>query len=296
MGYQIALANRLGNRSSNQDRCMALRRDGSVLLVVADGMGGHARGELAAQTLIETMTRALEREPVPVAEPARFLKHAIEQAHRDIVAAGERQRPAVHPRTTVVACLVQQMKAHWAHVGDSRLYLIRDRRVQLRTRDHTYVEDLYQQRAISESDMLTHPLRNCVIHCLGGARQPPPVTVGEPATLQFGDLLVLCSDGFWGALAERELVDMLHGEDLETAADRAAEAAERASYPSADNVSIAALCVEPDLEVDPGAPEERHETSVGGRGDGSRGADPLDNAIARIHDALREYNDELEGD
>ncbi|NIP72114.1 MAG: serine/threonine-protein phosphatase [Gammaproteobacteria bacterium] len=295
MGYQIALTNRLGNRSSNQDRCTAVRRDDTVLLVVADGMGGHARGELAAQTVIESMTHTMERVPMPVAEPSRFLKRAIERAHSDIIAAGERQRPPVHPRTTVVACLVHEMKAYWAHVGDSRLYLIREGKVLVRTRDHTYVEDLFQKRAISESDMLTHPLRNTVVHCLGGAPKLPPVTVGEPTALHLGDLLVLCSDGFWGALTERGLVEMLHAEDLEASTDSAAEAAERASYPNADNVSIAALCVQPDLEVDPGEPEDQREDPSSQPIDDPRCGDPLDDAIARIHDALREYNDELDG-
>lgn len=292
MAYRIGLANRLGNRASNQDRCTARRRDDTALLVLADGMGGHARGDLAAQIVIDSVADAFDAAPLPIQQPGEFLRGAIEAAHHDVYDRGIRQEPPVYPRTTVVACIVQQMRVWWAHVGDSRLYLIRDGTPIARTRDHTYVEDLYQREAISEREMLSHPLRNYVIYCLGGSSKTPPVTVSAEQGLQFGDVVLLCSDGLWSAVADREFVALINCDDLAGTANRLTEAAERAAYPHCDNVSVAALCVLADLEVDPG----EHEPPVPDQAEKPHAPaeeDALDEAITRIHDALHRYRHEL---
>ena len=166
MKVLTASCNRLGNRSSNQDRCLVLERSDRVLVAVADGMGGHARGDLAAQTAVNTLRQRFLNQHDRITEPEQFLKAALEIAHLETVEAGRSSTPPVEPRTTCVACLVQGNQAWWAHVGDSRLYLLRNGRLVTRTRDHTPVEDLLQSGVINEDELSTHPLRNSVNRCL----------------------------------------------------------------------------------------------------------------------------------
>ena len=289
MRYVTALANRLGNRATNQDRARIVERGSALLLVLADGMGGHARGELAAQALIDSLQASFHEQDLPIADPQGFLQQAFARAHQEILALGLRQAQPVYPRTTAVACLLQHNRAWSAHLGDSRLYWIRDGRLLTRTRDHTYVEELLRSRAIDEQAAQCHPMRNYVTQCLGGPQDPSRPTLGDPGDLQIGDQLLLCSDGFWGPLQEPELLRQLGETDLEAALQRLADDAERNAYPNSDNVSAVALrllaaqevCLEPDGGTDPDLPQADtvHE---------------LDDAIASIKAAIQHYRHELD--
>lgn len=289
MDYTAGQANRLGNRANNQDRCLLLEQGGTVLLAVADGMGGHARGELAAQAFIDTLGR-LFLGSEGLEDPATFLRDAFRAAHRAIQCVGEAQEPPVQPLTTGVACLVQGGTAMWAHVGDSRAYLIRDGRTALRTRDHTRVAEMVEAGLITEQQARLHPLRNHVSLCLGGTPQPPPVTLGPKIYLIEGDVLLLCSDGLWSAVSETRLTALLEEKDTARAIDGLAEAAEQASYPQSDNVSGVALRWA----------GQRQDTGNAGTGatpphTGNAPQDPLDRAIAEIEQALAEYGGEMRG-
>lgn len=240
MKFLSAYTNRLGNRASNQDRCLVLQRSDRALLVVADGMGGHPRGDLAAQAAVESLRRAFLDQRCTIAEPDAFLKNAFASAHLEVVDAGRSQQPPIDPRTTCVACLVQGKQAWWAHVGDSRLYLLRGGSTVIRTRDHTPVEELLRSGAIDENQLRTHPLRNSVSRCLGGSVRLPALST-DHAELKPDDTLLLCSDGFWSAIPEEKLVAIPRYGDLERAVNQLADAAEMASYPQSDNISVVCM-------------------------------------------------------
>lgn len=287
MRYAAAQANRLGNRASNQDRCLIANRDDAILLAVADGMGGHARGDLAAQTFVDTLSRQF-RAHQGLEDPAQFLRDAFREAHRTIQRVGLAQKPPIQPMTTGVACLVQDGAAHWAHVGDSRAYLIRDGQVSLRTRDHTRVAEMVDSGLLTEQQARLHPLRNQVSLCLGGTPQPPPVTLGPKIYLAPGDILLLCSDGLWSAVSEKRLINGLVTQDLPNAIDGLTEAAERASYPKSDNVSGVVLRWESGGDGD-----ARNGDHAADDADESSDHDPVDRAIAEINQALAEYENEM---
>lgn len=289
MRYVTALANRLGNRACNQDRARIVERGPAVLLALADGMGGHARGELAAQALVDSLERSFHDQTLPIADPATFLQQACARAHEDILAVGLRQDEPVYPRTTAVIGLLQHNRVWWAHLGDSRLYWIRDGRLLARTRDHTYVEELLRRRAIDEQAAQSHPMRNYVTQCLGGPQEAARPTLGEPVDLQIGDQLLLCSDGFWGALEEDELLQRLNAPELDDALQQLADAAERNAYPNSDNVSAIALRLLAAQEVNL-EPEVAHTGRPGAAGDN------LDDAIASIKAAIHHYRHELDDD
>ena len=149
MQYLIARTSRLGNRETNQDRLAALEHDGVVLLVIADGLGGKKGGELAAQMLVDTANKIFTASTFPITDTDRFLTEILVTAHHKIKQVGAEQEPPLTPGTTGVLCLIQEGVAHWAHVGDSRLYLFRGGLPLYRTQDHSYVEKLYQEGQIS---------------------------------------------------------------------------------------------------------------------------------------------------
>jgi len=243
MKYEIGTANRLGNRDSNQDRFAIVERPQSLLLVLADGMGGHEGGLLAANSFVGKFTEVFRNAPSPLADPSQFLREAFMLAHHAVVDAGGRHEPPINPRTTGVACVVQNGKVWWAHVGDSRFYLLRGGNVLLRTRDHSHVEDLLQQGKITEKQVRSHPQRNQISRCIGGnASKTPEPTLSEPVALELRDVVLLCSDGLWGSLADDVLaVSVAETKSMAPLVERLAEQAELASYPKCDNVSVAAL-------------------------------------------------------
>ena len=293
MNIVTAQVNLLGNREMNQDRMTVIETDHSVLLVVADGMGGHAGGEIAAEIVIDTLTKHFQLSAKPIRNPRAFLGLAIEAAHRNIVSAA-RSRPApFDPRTTCVACLVQGQHAWWAHVGDSRLYLLRGSSIAAHTEDHSYVQDLYRQGEISKADMASHPMRNYLTRCLGGDAGVPQVSYGEFDKLQADDMLVLCSDGFWSQLGAGQLETLLAGQDLDTQLDELANLAEKQAYPQSDNISAVALrwlaMGDTTIEAETAGQEPDPAKDPGNSYDDPSVSDAID-AITR---ALEQYSDEM---
>lgn len=225
-----------GDRKSNQDRVLLLTQNGTTLLCVADGLGGHPRGEVAAQLVADVSEKLFRAEPKPLRDPEQFMMRCIHKAHDAIVAFGDRQQPPISPRTTVVMALVQFGTAHWVHAGDSRLYLIRDGHVLAQTLDHSQVHYIRPTTG-AEAKM-----RSSITRCLGGLDQPPTITAGPPTDLQPGDALLLCSDGLWGQLPQEALVQALSPDtQLGPAVAGLAQEAARQAYPRSDNVTAVAL-------------------------------------------------------
>ncbi|RZA35536.1 MAG: serine/threonine-protein phosphatase, partial [Lysobacteraceae bacterium] len=209
MQFSVYQQTHIGGRKVNQDRMgYSFTRD-ALLLVLADGMGGHLAGEVAATIALQTLSMMFRMQAKPyVKKPERFLEEALTQAHWDILAYAETHKLPETPRTTVVACLVQHNCAVWAHCGDSRLYWLRRNQVLARTRDHSHLEHLIERGKATEADRNTHPDRNKLWNCLG-ASQAPKIDISRQASLEPGDTLLLCSDGLWGMLPETEIVHRL---------------------------------------------------------------------------------------
>jgi serine/threonine protein phosphatase PrpC len=232
----------IGDRDENQDRVAVARGPKSVLLIAVDGMGGHADGARAAALATETVAEAFRRTPQPVFDPQGFLHMSIGRAHARLVQLGTELRIEARPRATCALCLVQDTWAYWAHVGDSRIYHLRQRRVHDRTRDHSHVELLLQEGLITEQEVSDHPMRNFVESCLGGNFALPGMSVGPARRLLPGDSLLVCTDGFWAGLADDVIATLAaDGESVDQGLRRLAEQAVRANGPYSDNTSAAAL-------------------------------------------------------
>jgi len=241
MKYTIFQDSRIGKRPYQQDRIAHWNTRDALFLVVADGMGGHANGDIAAQITVDCLGSAFNVEAKPkIADPDMFLYRAIGRAHAMIMHQTQRQGLPDSPRTTVVACLVQDGYAFWSFVGDSRLYVIRDGRIVTRTRDHTPVQMLIDSGRIREEAAATHPDRNKLLQCLGGPRAPR-VEPTAHARLSQNDIVLLCSDGFWGPLTQRQLLMGILGKDMKKALPELISLAETRAGPRCDNVSVLAI-------------------------------------------------------
>ena len=148
MKFTIYQDSRQGGRANNEDRTTYCYSRDALLMVVADGMGGHHYGEIAAQIAVQTFADAFQEAAQPrLADPFGFLQQNMNRAHLAILDYVERHQMSESPRTTCVACLVQDSIAYWAHVGDSRLYLMRNGRVMVQTKDHSRIRLLVEEES-----------------------------------------------------------------------------------------------------------------------------------------------------
>jgi serine/threonine protein phosphatase PrpC len=199
-------------RDSNEDQFLV---DESVgLYAVADGMGGHAAGEIASEIAIQTLAESIRKacEGAPTAGSAQAkesLEHALASANRLICesTAGHDERRGMG--TTVVAMLALRDRAVIAHVGDSRAYLLRDGKLRLLTSDHSWVNEQVRMGILSPADANRHPMRNVVTRALGTRGDVRPDVLDEP--LEPHDALLLCSDGLNVMLGDDRIRDILLG-------------------------------------------------------------------------------------
>lgn len=208
MNFSIHQASHIGNRKYNQDRAAYAYSSDALLLVLADGMGGHLHGEVAADMIVGTFVESFEREAQPrIADPAEFVSGAMRHAHERILRIAHDKALGGFPGSTGVAALIQDGEVCWGHAGDSRLYLLRDGAVLARTRDHSMVQQWSDWGMITAEEARVHPQRNQITNCLGGVEDMFYMEPGKPVALQSGDVLLLGSDGLWGPFDDQELVE-----------------------------------------------------------------------------------------
>jgi len=232
-----------GNRTENQDRVDLVANDAALLMVVVDGMGGHAHGARAAEVTVATLKECFAEMTLPVLDPQGFLTLSLARAHDRVVKLGEGVALDHKPRATCAICLVQDGGSYWAHVGDSRIYQLRGDRIKTRTRDHSHVELLLREGLIAESEMRGHPMRNFVECCLGGDVPLPDMSVTACHKLEPGDVLLACTDGLWSGLEDRHFAELASDTrtPLEGAIRALAERAIATNSPYSDNTSVTAV-------------------------------------------------------
>lgn len=205
MQIEYAKVSVVGDRSDNQDRAAIVVADHAALMLVFDGMGGHSDGALAAETGLRVVQERFMKMKLPILDPQGFLYMALSKAHEEVVRLGRDIAADFRPRATCALCLVQEGGSYWAHIGDSRIYHVRDGRVLSRSRDHSHVEVLIQEGAISEEEALDHPMRNFVECCIGGDAPVPDMSLTAKQKLLPGDTLLVCSDGLWSGLGDDDM-------------------------------------------------------------------------------------------
>ncbi|MDF1483634.1 serine/threonine-protein phosphatase [Ramlibacter sp. H39-3-26] len=237
MKFSVFQVSRRGGREKNEDRMGYCYTRGSSLFVLADGMGGHPEGEVAAQIALQTVSAMFQRQAQPVLRDVpEFLSTALLAAHHQLLRYASDRAMIDTPRTTFVAVVLQGAGATWIHCGDSRLYVVRDGELLTRTRDHSYIE----HRGSAMLPVVENFNRNVLFTCLGSPTKPVFDVTG-PVHLQQGDKLMLCSDGLWGSLSDEEIVGQLSRLPVSEAAPELVEAALRKAGDGSDNVTVVAL-------------------------------------------------------
>ena len=286
MQYEIGRVSLLGNRKNNQDRLGVAESHGGVILILGDGLGGKPGGELAAETLVNSVQHSLRHEIMPVDDPEKLLEELIIKAHYAVRSAGQKQNPPIEPGSTAVLCLIQNKKAWWAHVGDSRFYLFRDGLTIYRTQDDSYVEHLYQKGEITLEKRDGHPMRNYVTQCIGLMETEPKVKVSKGIDLQINDTLLLCSDGFWEPLDDAQIGANLVDGNIKESLHKLATRAEQNSYPRSDNTTVLAMKI---ITM-----QDASKTTTKKKEKSNNAKTPLDGAIQEIEDAFNYYKDEMD--
>jgi serine/threonine protein phosphatase PrpC len=208
MNIEYTKMSALGDRHDNQDRAAVVVSDDAALMLVFDGMGGHSDGARAAETGIKIVQDLFMDAKQPIFDPQGFLYMALARAHEEVVKIGLDVAIDFRPRATCAVCLVQEGGTYWAHIGDSRIYQVRDGAVLTRSRDHSHVEVLIQEGAISEEEAQDHPMRNFVECCIGGDAPVPDMSITPRKSLQHGDVLLVCSDGLWSGLRDSDMAEI----------------------------------------------------------------------------------------
>lgn len=241
MRFTIFQDSRKGSRTVNQDRIAYTYSRDTLLIVVADGMGGHAGGEIAAQITVRLFIERFQQQAkTALKNPLGFLHETMVKSHAALVSYATHLSMLETPRTTCVACIVQGGHAYWAHVGDSRLCLYRNGALINQTRDHSKVQYLLDQGLIGAVEAAEHPDRNKIYSCLGGLIEPV-IDLSNRVPLRDGDIIVVCTDGLWGAFGTEELESWLSKAPILKSAPELMREAERRGGPDGDNLSAIIL-------------------------------------------------------
>ncbi len=236
MKFSVYQISRQGGRERNEDRMGYAYTRESGLFVLADGMGGHPEGAMAAQLALQTFSAYFQKTANPtVREVPDFLSSALMAAHHQIIRYAAEKGMLDTPRTTLVAALMERGQMHWVHCGDSRLYVVRDGALLTRTRDHSYMEQQAHMGRATE-----HINRNILFTCLGSPAKPV-FDLSGPLSLQQGDRVLLCSDGLWGTVSDEEIAAELSRHALEHSVPDLVETALKRGGPRCDNVTVLAM-------------------------------------------------------
>lgn len=233
------VASHIGDRHEQQDRVGVFahpKRPGLMIAALADGMGGHSGGAIAAEQVLLKARQNFETYAPQDETPEQLLQGIVNEAHTVIRLA--RITSEKEPHSTAVLLLLQPGEVRWAHCGDSRLYHFRGGQLVSRSADHSFVGELMRRGRLNEAGARVHPQRNVLLSCLGAERNPELV-ISEPVRPQAGDCFLLCSDGLWGNLSDGEIAAAIDERSAREASERLVQMARLRAGGVGDNVSLA---------------------------------------------------------
>lgn len=193
-----------GNREVNEDSYVCVERDGNCCFVVADGLGGHGKGEVASQKVVEVFEHEFGKIKERCSE---FLERAFEIAQADVMAM---QQTADEMKSTAVVLAIVDNKFAWGHIGDSRIYHFQKGKLRQRSLDHSVAQMLSLSVKSFDADISFHPDRNRLLRVIGEKWSKPKYELSKAARLKKGDAFLLCSDGVWELIASKRLCELLN--------------------------------------------------------------------------------------
>jgi serine/threonine protein phosphatase PrpC len=238
---ETCVARHTGDRREQQDRVGLFahpRRANTLLAVLADGMGGHSGGAMAAEQVLLKARQNFESYAPGSESPQHLLASIVNEAH--LVIRLTRFTSEKDPHSTAVVLLLQPGRVDWAHCGDSRFYHFRGRTMASRSQDHSLVGELMRKGKLGEAAANNHPQRNVLLSCLGSEREPT-IDFGRVAPLVAGDSFLLCSDGLWGYCDDAELGDVIATHGAREAAAVLVQRARARARGGGDNISLSII-------------------------------------------------------
>ncbi len=230
-------------RTENQDSYFAgpipegREKSHGQLLIVADGMGGHASGEVASKLAVETILKVFYGEPLgPGADPSLLLRRAFQAANLAILETGRREQRHFGMGTTCTALLVRGGLAWSCHVGDTRLYRYREGALEQLTRDHTLLQQMVESGQLEPDEILRRSIKHILVRAMGSEERVRLDASQEPFLVSPGDAFLLTTDGLHDLLGQEEITALLAGQDGQRAVESLTEAAGAAGAP--DNVTV----------------------------------------------------------
>ena len=199
----IAKISKQGGRDYNEDSCEYLTIQNSTILALADGLGGHGGGDVASKLCINTCLQHFQENQTLSSEQ---LNQAVLKAQANLINEQKKDFKLERMRTTLVLCSIHNNQAMWAHVGDSRLYHFSNKQLVFQTNDHSVPQVLANTGEIHPSEMRHHEDRNRLTSALGNEGRLKIAIEEHPHTLNKGDALLLCTDGFWEYVTEVEMM------------------------------------------------------------------------------------------
>ncbi len=245
---QTCAAHHLGDRLEQQDRVAIFvdpKKPGMVMAVLADGMGGHTGGAMAAEQVLLKSKQNFESFTPRDETTEALLAEVIKDSH--LVIKLTRFTSEQDPHSTAVVFLLQPKRADWVHCGDSRIYHFRSGRLLHRSGDHSLVGELQRKGRLSDAAAMKHPHRNVLISCLGSEREPR-IDMNGVRPLIGGDCFVLCSDGVWAYFDDEEMGRIVDSMDAREACQEIITRARERAAGEGDNLSVAIIRL---VEVQP---------------------------------------------
>ena len=200
--YEIS---NIGDREINEDSIVSAQKEGKAIFVLADGLGGHGRGEVASKILTDTARELF----VNKYDNNTILEDIFDEAQRRMLEKQRKEGACNEMKTTAVILLVSEADFRWGYIGDSRLYYFRKNRLISRTLDHSVPQILVCAGEIKESKIRNHPDRNRLLRVMGVEWDKPEYVISDPIKREGKEAFLLCSDGFWENILEKDMLKLL---------------------------------------------------------------------------------------
>jgi protein phosphatase len=240
----VLLSDQGCHRSNNQDSGKIVQATNGnamtrgLLVIVADGMGGHKAGEVASQTAVSVIAEVYQSAK---GTPGEALEKAFQQANRDILQQATRNADMAGMGTTCTALAIVGHEAWAAHVGDSRLYLVRGESIYQLSEDHTAIQDMVRQGLLSAEEAEHHEDRNVLLRAMGTKPEMTIMRWPQPMDVREGDAFLLCSDGLHDLVSDAEMLSVVRGGSPGEACRKLIQMAkDRGGY---DNITVATVAI-----------------------------------------------------
>ena len=194
-----------GSRKLNEDRVGSYEKNNEFCFALADGLGGHEKGEVASRLVVEECIELFKENGFD----EFFLRNAFEIGQEKLLDKQIKDKKPDDYKTTLVVLAINEKNINWGHIGDSRLYLFKNKKYILHTLDHSVPQVLVNIGEIEDKDIRNHPDRSHLLSSMGIEWERPKYTIAEPIEPEKGMAFLLCSDGFWELITEEDMLKCL---------------------------------------------------------------------------------------